>query len=119
MACSVAGRSLNSDRPSGLVGRYVATGSFRAGRYEATLFGSFFRCFMNLFLDYGCLISMDQPRLVQDFSAKLLVKIYLRRILFVKTFMLTFTDIWMLTSSCPFLTPTQISPDPINIINRL
>ena len=85
MAWSVAGRSLNSDRPSGLVGRYVATGSFRAGRYEATLFGSFFRCFMNLFLDYGCLISMDQPRLVQDFTTRFFVKISLRRLLFRKS----------------------------------
>ena len=28
-------------------------------------------------------------------------------------------DIGMLTSPCPFLTPTQITPDLINIINRL
>ena len=57
-------------------------------------------------LDYGCLVSMNQLRLVQDFSPKFLVTISLRRILFVKTFMLNFTDIWKLTSSCPFLTPT-------------
>ena len=69
---------------------------------------------MNLFLDYGCLVLMDQPRLVQDFSVKFLVKISLRRILFVKTFMLTFTDIWMLTSPCPFLTPTEIMESNIN-----
>ena len=61
---------------------------------------------MNVFLDYGCLVSMNQPRLVQDFTAKYFVKISLRRLFFVKAFILIFTDIWILTSPCPFLTPT-------------
>ncbi|KAF2583313.1 hypothetical protein F2Q68_00006904 [Brassica cretica] len=52
---SFAGRSLRSDRPSGLVGRYVATNSF-AGR---------------------SLVSMNPPRSVQDFTAKFFVKISL------------------------------------------
>ena len=40
------------------------------------------------------------------FYRKVLRKISLRRFLFVKTFMLIFTDIRMLTSSCLFFTPT-------------
>ena len=39
---------------------------------------------MNVFLDYGCSVLMNQPRLVKDFSAQFLVKISLRRILFRK-----------------------------------
>ena len=30
--------------------------------------------------------------------------------------MLIFTDIWMLTSLCPFLTPT-VSPQPVRIVD--
>ena len=48
---------------------------------------------MNVFLDHGCLVLMNQPRSVQDFTAKFFVKISLRRSLFVKAFMLILTDV--------------------------
>ncbi|KAF3550136.1 hypothetical protein DY000_02008257 [Brassica cretica] len=66
---SLAGRSLRIDRPSGLVGHYVATGSFADRSLRGDLVWILFRCFMNVFLDYGCSVSTNQPRLVQDFTA--------------------------------------------------
>ena len=71
---------------------------------------------MHVFLGYGCLVSMNQPRLVQDFTARFFVKISLRRLVFVKAFMPIFMDMWMLTSSCPFLTPI-VSPQPVRIVD--
>ena len=99
-------RSLCSDRTKGLVGRYVATDSCAGRSLRSDLVWTLFWYFMNVFLDYGCLVSMNQPRLVQDFTAKFFEKISLRRLFFVKVFILIFTNIWMLTSSCMFLTPT-------------
>ena len=90
-----------------MVGRYVTTGSLADRSLRGDLVWILFWRFMNVFLDYRCLVSMNQRRLVQDFTAKFFVKIYLRRLLLVKMFMLIFTDIWMLTSPCPFLTPTK------------
>ena len=39
---------------------------------------------MNMFLDYECLVSMNQPRLVQDFTAKFFVKVIFTMITFRK-----------------------------------
>ncbi|KAF2579360.1 hypothetical protein F2Q68_00004759 [Brassica cretica] len=53
---SFVGRSL---RPSGLVGRYVATGSLADWSLRGDLVWIHFGCFMNVFLGYGCLASMN------------------------------------------------------------
>ena len=37
---------------------------------------------MNVFLDYGCLVLMNQPRLVQDFTAKFFVKVIFTKVTF-------------------------------------
>ena len=81
---SFAGRSLRSDRPRGLVGRYVATDSFADRSLRGDLVWIIFQCFMDVFLDYGSLVAMDQLRLVQYFTARFFVKISLRRFLFRK-----------------------------------
>ncbi|WZZ74561.1 hypothetical protein YC2023_085931 [Brassica napus] len=54
--------SLRSDR--------VRYGSVAGRSLRGDLVCIIFRCSMNVFLDYGCLISMNQPRSVQDFTAK-------------------------------------------------
>ncbi|KAG5388874.1 hypothetical protein IGI04_030415, partial [Brassica rapa subsp. trilocularis] len=46
------GRSLRSDRPSGLVGRYVAADSFAGRSLCDDLVRILFRCSMNVFLGY-------------------------------------------------------------------
>ena len=51
---------------------------------------------------------MNQPRLVQDFTANFFVKISLRILLFVKTFMLIFMDFQTLIPSWPILTATAL-----------
>ena len=105
---SFAGRSLCSNRLSGLVGRYVATGSFADRSLRGDIVRILFQCSMNVFLGYACLVSMNEPRLVQYFTARFFVKVTFTKNTFIKTFMLIFTDIWMLTSSCPFLIPTHV-----------
>ena len=39
---------------------------------------------MNVFFDYECLVSMNQPTLVQDFTTKFFVKVIFMKITFRK-----------------------------------
>ncbi|KAF3545373.1 hypothetical protein DY000_02006686 [Brassica cretica] len=81
---SFAGRSLRSDRLSGLVGRYVATGSFAGWSLRGDLFWILFRCYMKVFLGYECLVSMNELRFVQYFTARFLVRVIFTKSTFRK-----------------------------------